>query len=111
MILVIQTQDQENYGSHDWDGIDACPQHWKMKGGNEIKITNVPALIDYAEVVELVRDDIETDNQFFRTTIMSWSIENDDYLSWFEQSQLDTDGRIQFKEPTIEYGEVMDSFA
>ena len=31
--LVALTQIRENYGAHDWDGKDTCPDYWKMKGG------------------------------------------------------------------------------
>ena len=34
MKLVIQTQIQENYGAHDWNGEGECPQYWKFKGGD-----------------------------------------------------------------------------
>lgn len=34
MKLVIQTQFRENYGAHDWNGVGACPQYWKNKGGD-----------------------------------------------------------------------------
>ena len=33
MKLHIETQTQENYGAHDWDGTGVCPQYWKFKGG------------------------------------------------------------------------------
>lgn len=33
--LVALTQIRENYGAHDWDGKDTCPDYWKMKGGDE----------------------------------------------------------------------------
>ena len=42
MMLVIQTQTQENYGAHDWDGVGACPQYWKFKGGSEYKVIGMP---------------------------------------------------------------------
>ena len=103
MMIVINTQDQENYGAHDWDGTGACPQYWKFKGGSEYKVTNVPLNIDYQEVVEMVRSDIECNNEGFRTDIIGWSVESDDYLSWFEKSQMEYDGAVQFAEPSISY--------
>jgi hypothetical protein len=106
MMLVIQTQDQENYGAHDWDGQGACPQRWKFKGGSEYKITNVPADSDPAEIVELVRSEIEFSNEGFRVDIIGYGFEQDDYLSWFEKSQLDYEGSIQFKEPEIDYRDI-----
>ena len=103
-MLVIRTQFMENYGAHDWDGTGECPQYWKMKGGSEYKITDVPLNIDYQEVVSMAN--VETDNIGCREYILDWSIESDDYLSWFEKSQLEYDGEVTCKEPTIEYSEL-----
>jgi hypothetical protein len=109
MMLVIRTQFMENYGAHDWDGKGQCPQYWKMKGGSEYKITNVPLNIDYQEVVSMAN--VERDNEYCREYILDWSMEADDYLSWFEKSQLEYDGSIACKEPTIEYSELNGEFA
>jgi hypothetical protein len=109
MMLVIRTQFMENYGAHDWDGTGECPQYWKMKGGSEYKITNVPLNIDYQEVVSMAN--VETDNIGCREYILDWSLESDDYLSWFEKSQLEYDGKITCAEPTIEYSELNGEYA
>ncbi len=109
MMLVIRTQFMENYGAHDWDGTGECPQYWKMKGGSEYKITDVPLNIDYQEVVSMAN--VEKDNEYCREYILDWSLESDDYLSWFEKSQLEYDGVIACKEPTIEYSELNGEFA
>jgi len=109
MMLVIRTQYMENYGAHDWDGTGQCPQYWKMKGGSEYKITDIPLNIDYQEVVSMAN--VETDNEYCREYILDWSIESDDYLSWFEKSQLEYDGEITCKEPIIEYSELNGAFA
>jgi len=108
-MLVIRTQFMENYGAHDWDGTGECPQYWKMKGGSEYKITNVPLNIDYQEVVSMAN--VEKDNEYCREYILDWSMEADDYLSWFEKSQLEYDGVIACKEPTIEYSELNGEYA
>lgn len=108
-MLVIRTQFMENYGAHDWDGTGECPQYWKMKGGSEYKITDVPLNIDYQEVVSMAN--VETDNIGCREYILDWSLESDDYLSWFEKSQLEYDGKITCAEPIIEYSEINGEFA
>jgi hypothetical protein len=41
MKIVISTQLTENYGSHDWDGLGVCPQHWKNKGYNTYILSNI----------------------------------------------------------------------
>lgn len=109
MMLVIRTQYMENYGAHDWDGTGECPQYWKMKGGSEYKITDVPLNIDYQEVVSMAN--VEKNNEYCREYILDWSMEADDYLSWFEKSQLEYDGVIACKEPTIEYSELNGEYA
>ncbi len=109
MMLVIRTQFMENYGAHDWDGEGACPQYWKAKGGSEYKVTNVPLNIDYQEVVAMAN--VEKNNDYCREYILDWSIEGDDYLSWFEKSQLEYDGVVACKEPTLDYNELNGEFA
>jgi hypothetical protein len=109
MMLVIRTQFMENYGAHDWDGQGECPQYWKMKGGSEYKITNVPLNVDYQEVVSMAN--VETDNIGCREYILDWSLEADDYLSWFEKSQLEYDGKVTCAEPIIEYSELNGEYA
>jgi hypothetical protein len=103
MLLVIQTQNEENYGAHDWDGTGACPQYWKMKGGQEYKVINLPEGANIDQVVELVRSDIEMNNEGYRSYIVGYGLEADDYLSWFEKSQLEWDGEITHPEPVIDY--------
>ena len=104
MMLVIQTQDYENYAAH--QGFTG-EYRWKAKGGSEYKITDIPANVDPAEIVEVVKSSIERNDEYFQTSIIGYGVEADDYLSWFEKSQLEYDGAIQFKEPVIEYSEVV----
>jgi len=94
MILVIHTQDHENYGSR-----------WKAKGGSEYKVLGVPSNIDVDALVDTLRGEIERDSDSFRSTIIGYNLEQDDYLSWFERSQLEHEGRIVFPEPQLEYAD------
>jgi hypothetical protein len=103
MIIVIDTQDHENYAAH--TGFDGT-YRWKAKGGSSYKITNVPAGADASEIVDMVRSQIELDDEYFTTAIIGFHVEADDYLSWFERSQLEYDGEIRYPEPTIELGEL-----
>ena len=99
MQLLITTQTQENYGAHDWDGEGACPQYWKFKGGQDYKYDlgsvarNAEAL---AELVEALRVQIEEDNDYYRNHIIGWEVVSDDYLTDFEQSQLEYEGSITY---------------
>jgi len=103
MILVIDTQNQENYAAH--QGFTG-EYYWKMKGGSSYKIQNVPQGADPAEIVELVRKDIEESNDYFRVDIIGYGFESDDWMSWFEISQLEYDSEITCPEPVIDYLEV-----
>jgi hypothetical protein len=100
MKLMITTQVEENYGAHDWDGEGEYPQYWKFKGGNDYSY----ALGSYArntetlaELVEVFRGQIECDNIGYREYIIGWSVESDDYLTDFERSQLEYDGKITYR--------------
>jgi hypothetical protein len=104
MMLVIATQDYENYAAH--EGFSG-EYRWKAKGGSMYKVTNVPSDVDPDEVVEIVRSSIEQNNEYFQTSIIGYGMEADDYMSDFEKSQLEYEGSIQFAEPTIEYSEVV----
>jgi hypothetical protein len=99
MMLVIQTQYMENYGTE-------TEPYWKMKGGDMVKVLGVPLNIDYSAVVDMVAPEIEYKNPFAEKYIIGWGIESDDFLSSFERGQLEYEGEIVFKEPTIEYGEI-----
>lgn len=94
--LLITTQVLENYAAHDWDGEGECPQHWKAKGGNEYVIKNVDECDMIDIIVDRARSQIEQDNQYFREQIIGWIVVSDDYLTDFERSQLEYEGRILY---------------
>jgi hypothetical protein len=109
MQLLITTQVQENYGAHDWDGEGACPQYWKFKGGNDYKYNLGPVARNAEALAELVayfRTRIEEDNDYYRNHIIGWEVVADDYLTDFEQSQLDYEGRIAYPATRLELEEV-----
>ncbi len=95
--LLITTQVYENYGAHDWDGVGQCPQYWKAKGGNDYVIKKFKGgSTDATMAVMCLRAQIESDNEGFRETVINYSIVKDDYLTEFEQSQLDYEGKITY---------------
>jgi hypothetical protein len=96
VMLVIQTQTYENYGAHDWNGEGECPQYWKPKGGSEYKVLNVDPNSDLTALVKSLRPHVEKDDHYWRENMIDWSVESDDYLTWFEQSQLWYDGKISY---------------
>ena len=93
--LLITTQVYENYGAHDWDGKNECPQYWKAKGGSDYVVRNIN-VNQATETVMAVRGQIEEDTDAFRETIIDWSIVADDALTEFEQSQLNYEGVIRY---------------
>ena len=96
--LHIYTQDQENYGAHDWDGTGECPQYWKFKGGEDFFIPKFKGGEEAATMaVMALRSQIEEDNQYFRRQIIGWSIVANDYMTEFEKSQLEYEGKITYK--------------
>jgi hypothetical protein len=94
-MLVIRTQYRENYGTED-------QPYWKNKGGQEYKVKGVPSNENITTIIENINN-IEYSNSMSQQFVINWSWENDDYMSWFEQSQLEYDGVVQFREPVIEY--------
>jgi len=94
--LLITTQVYENYGAHDWDGVGECPQYWKPKGGSDYVVKKFKDFSKVTETVMALRGQIECDNQHIRESIIDFRIVADDYLTEFEQSQLDYEGQIRF---------------
>ena len=96
MKLLISTQVYENYGAHDWDGEGECPQYWKAKGGNDYVVKNFTNFNAVTEFVMALRGQIEQDSEYFREHVIDWEIVADDYLTEFERSQLEYEGRIVY---------------
>jgi hypothetical protein len=108
MMLVISTQVYENYAWNEDGSIGTGENaYWKAKGGSEYKILGVPFDSDIEEVVGLVRGQIEKKNDYYEEVIVGYGFESDDYLSFFEKSQLEYEGEIAFAEPTVEYSELI----
>ena len=101
MKLHIITQYMENYGAHDWDGVGECPQYWKMKGGEDylMSLDGYNAEHEFAEknleiIVDSVRDKIEWNEIGSRQYVIGYGIVPDDFMTEFEISQLEYDGKI-----------------
>jgi hypothetical protein len=110
MQLLITTQTQENYGAHDWDGTGECPSYWKFKGGQDYKFDLGPTVRNASaleELVEYFRPEIEEDNDYYRNHIIGWEVVADGYLTEFEQSQLDYEGRIAYPATRLEMKETV----
>lgn len=106
MIAVIHTQVYENYGAHNWDGQGECPQYWKAKGGQVIKITDLPYNPDLSAIREMADIAFGEDSVGYREYVVDVSLESNDYLSQFEKSQVEYDGAIQYPEPVVKYADI-----
>jgi len=106
MKLVIATQHYENYGAHDWDGEGECPQRWKAKGGECFQVTGLSEDCDMEAIVDCVRDRVDFRNEGFESIILGYRLEEDSWMSDFEKSQLEYDGVITYKEPSISWSEI-----
>ena len=106
--LHIYTQDQENYGAHDWDGEGECPQYWKFKGGEDFYVLNfegkTDASIDKA-VIKLLPT-IQVDNEYFKRKVIGWSVVPDDFMTDFEESQLEYKGSITYPVKVLELSKI-----
>jgi hypothetical protein len=94
MQLLITTQVYENYG-----------YRWKPKGGNDYKYALGASLRSdeaLAEIVEYFRAKIEQDNEGYQETIIGYEVVSDDYLTEFERSQLEYEGRIAYPATVLE---------
>jgi len=99
MKLHITTQYMENYGAHDWDGTGACPQYWKFKGGEDYFYQlgdAVPSAEHLAELITVLRPRFEYDNEAARNTLVGYGVVADDYMTEFEKSQLEYEGRVTY---------------
>ena len=90
--LLIQTQVYENYG-----------YRWKDKGGGDYVVRNIDPN-RAADIVNLATAQVEQDNEHFREHIIHWEVVGDDYLTEFEQSQLDYEGRIIYPANELVFG-------
>ena len=107
--LLITTQIYENYAWRE-DGTlgTGADAYWKAKGGNDYVVKNFesnrrPSLADSAtEAVMALRSQIECDNDAFREHIVDWRIVSDDYLTEFERSQLEYEGKITYPAKELE---------
>jgi hypothetical protein len=96
--LLIKTQIYENYG-----------YRWKAKGDSDYVIKNFNFSANEAGlIVSKIRSRIEYSNDSFIEKIIDWKIVPDDYLTEFEQSQLDYEGFITYHPAELSIGNLND---
>jgi hypothetical protein len=104
MKLVITTQVFENYAWNE-DGTigTGAEAYWKAKGGDEYVIRNFdPTRYAPGIIVEQVRDRIESASDYFMEHIVDWLVVADDYLTEYEQNQLEFEGKITYPARELE---------
>jgi len=87
MKIYIQTQYMENYG-----------YRWKMKWGSEYFIPcgqSITPARAYA-MVELAKSKIEYKNDVSAEHVIAFEIVEDDFVTDYERTQLEYDGKIDF---------------
>ena len=95
--LLITTQVYENYAWNEDGSLGTGDKaYWKAKGGNDYVVKKFKDLNRVTETVMALRGQIEQDNDAFRETIIGWEVVADDYLTEFEKSQLEYEGKITY---------------
>ena len=114
MKLYIFTQDQENYGAHDWDGEGEVPQYWKAKGGTDyiVDVEGFRWNDSFADknlrmIVDELRFIIDESSDYYRSSILGYEKVEDDFMTDYEQSQLEYDGKVMFPAIRKTYNEMM----
>jgi len=94
--LLIQTQVFENYAWNEDGSLGTGENaYWKAKGGSDYVVKNVD-VNRAAEIATWAAGQIEQDNEAFREYIIGWEVVADDYLTEFERSQMEYEGRITY---------------
>lgn len=95
--LLITTQVFENYAWNEDGSLGVgADAYWKAKGGSDYVVKNID-INRAAEIATLVAGQIEQDNEAFREYVIAWEVVADDYLTEFERSQLEYEGKITFR--------------
>jgi hypothetical protein len=66
-----------------------------FRSGSDYAVLNVD-INRAAETFEAVRSQVECDNEGYREHAIGWEVVADDYLTDYEQSQLEYDGKIVY---------------
>jgi hypothetical protein len=104
MKLLLTTQVYENYAWNEDGSIGTGENaYWKAKGGSEYVVKNFKDQSRITEVVMALRPQVEVDNEYFREHLIDWVVVTDDYLTEFEQNQLEFDGKITYPAKELEW--------
>ena len=98
-MLVFSTQVYENYGTEDHP-------YWKAKGGSFIKVLDVPQTLS-REAINAMCPLVETNDPMYTEHVVDWFFREDDWLSPFEDDQLEADGEVWYAEPVLLYEDLV----
>ena len=111
MQLVFHTQVHENYA---WDAEGNLgtgdKAYWKPKGGREYLVNIGEGPFNTADIQKLAREllhKFEYHNDAFQEHVIDWSLEADDYLTYFERMQLEYDREIQHPDLRVNLWQAM----
>jgi len=96
MKLHLQTQVYENYAAHDWDGAGECPEYWKAKGGRDYFVLNINTVDEAQEIMLDARAQVEENSMYFSEHIIGWDLVENDFVTEYEQSQLEYSGTVTY---------------
>jgi hypothetical protein len=95
--LLITTQVYENYAWNEDGSLGTGENaYWKAKGGSDYVLKNFKDFNRVTETVMALRPQIEQDSDAFREHVIGWEVVADDYLTDFERSQWEYEGKITY---------------
>ena len=102
MKAIFTTQVYENYAIREDGSIGTgADAYFKAKGGDEYVVLNVDKT-QMSRILAEVRAKVEVSNDYFRETVVDLQLVEDDYLTEYEKSQLEYDGRIVYSPKELE---------
>ena len=102
MKAIFFTQVYENYAVREDGSIGTGAEaYFKAKGGDEYVVLNVDKT-QMSRILAEVRAKVEVSNDYFRETVVDFQLVEDDYLTEYEKSQLEYDGRIVYSPKELE---------
>lgn len=109
MLFHITTQYKENYGTEE-------DPYWKYKGSCEY-LVEVPgfnfdgdmAFKKGQMIIDEMLDKFEYKNPFTEEYLLSWGFVPDDFVTEFEQNQLEFEGKIIYPTKRVTYDQLMES--
>ena len=102
MKAIFYTQVYENYAIREDGSIGTGAEaYFKAKGGDEYVVLNVDKS-EMSRILAEVRAKVEVSNDYFRETVVDFQLVEDDYLTEYEKSQLEYDGRIVYSPKELE---------